>query len=157
MGFETESRRNRMTDVTGAVLEQGFPAEDAAKNVRDEADFQRAVTAYRFWYPTVSAEGIFNGNRTIGLADNEAMGIASTGPRQVGFTLNSDTPYGAATLDLSNGPMVVELPPGPYIGLVDDHHQRWVCDMGIPGPDGGKGGKHLILPPGYQGPIPKGY
>jgi hypothetical protein len=144
-----------MTDVTGAVLEQGFPAEGAANHVRDEADFQRAVTAYRFWYPTVSAEGIFNGNRTIGLADNEAMGIASTGPRQVGFTLNSDTPYGAATLDLSNGPMVVELPPGPYIGLVDDHHQRWVCDMGIPGPDQGRGGRYLLLPPGYDGEVPE--
>lgn len=141
----------------GAAFERGYPTAAAARAAQDEADFQRAVTAYRFWYPTVSTEGIFNGNRAIGLQDNQGLGIASTGPRQVGFTLNSDTPYGSMVLDVSQGPWVVELPPGPFIGLVDDHHQRWILDMGIPGPDAGKGGKHLILPPGYTGTVPAGY
>ncbi len=53
--------------------------------------------------------------------------------------------------------MVIQLPPGPYIGLVDDHHQRWVLDMGIPGPDQGPGGQHLVLPPGYDSDLPDGY
>ncbi|MEA1832573.1 DUF1214 domain-containing protein [Methylobacterium durans] len=117
----------------------------------------RAVTAYRFWYPTVSVEGIFNGNRAAGIGDNSAMGIAAAGPKQVGFTLNSDTPYGSAVIDVSQGPMVIELPPGPYIGLVDDHHQGWVLDLGLPGPDAGQGGKHLVLPPGHGGEPPPGY
>jgi hypothetical protein len=146
-----------MPDEALPVFEQGFPTDGGARRIRQEAYFQRAVTAYRFWYPTVSVEGIFNGNREIGITDNESIGIASTGPRQVGFTLNSDTPYGAGTLDLAQGPVVIELPPGPYIGLVDDHHQRWVMDMGIPGPDGGRGGKHLVLPPGYTGGVPDGF
>lgn len=146
-----------MPDEALPAFERGFPTEEGARRVRQEAHFQRAVTAYRFWYPTVSVEGIFNGNREIGIADNESIGIASTGPRQVGFTLNSDTPYGAGTLDLAQGPVVIELPSGPYIGLVDDHHQRWVMDMGIPGPDGGRGGKHLVLPPGYTGDAPDGF
>lgn len=30
--------------------------------------------------------------------------------------------------------MVVELPPGAYIGLVNDHNQGWVLDMGFPVP-----------------------
>jgi len=30
-------------------------------------------------------------------------------------------------------------------------------DMGLPGPDAGKGGKHVILPPGYKGKVPAGY
>jgi hypothetical protein len=30
-------------------------------------------------------------------------------------------------------------------------------DVGLPGPDAGKGGKHLILPPGYQGQVPSGF
>src|SRR5262249_23273077 len=34
---------------------------------------------------------------------------------------------------------------------------RWIADMGLPGPDAGKGGKHLLLPPGYQGETPAGY
>ncbi|MEU6250133.1 DUF1254 domain-containing protein [Glycomyces sp. NPDC047010] len=135
----------------------GYPAEAEVAAVREDARFQRAVTAYRFWYPTVSVEGIFQGNRDIGIEDGATVGIAATGPRQVGFTLNSDTPYGAAAIDLRGGPVVIELPPGPYIGLVDDRHQRWVLDMGIPGPDGGKGGRHLVLPPGHTGDVPEGY
>jgi hypothetical protein len=105
----------------------------------------------------VSVEGIFNGNRSIGIKDNEGIGIAAAGPHQVGFTLNSDTPYGSGVVDVKDGPMVIELPPGPYIGLVDDHHQGWVLDLGLPGPDAGKGGKHLVLPPGYKGGVPAGY
>jgi hypothetical protein len=135
----------------------GFPTPDAAKKARDDADFQRAVTAYRFWYPTVSCEGIFNGNREKGYKDNETLIILSAGPRQVAFTANSDTPYGAGALDLKAGPYVIELPAGPLIGLVDDHHQGWIMDMGIPGPDAGKGGKYLIFPPDYKGEVPKGY
>jgi hypothetical protein len=79
-------------------------------------------------------------------------------PRHVGFTLNSDTPYAGGILDLrASGPMVVELPPGPLVGLADDHHQRWITDMGLAGTDAGKGGRHLIVPPGWDEPVPDGY
>ena len=138
-------------------FDQGYPTAETSARAQDSADLERALVAYRFWYPTVSVEGIFNGNRAVGINDNEAMGAAAAGPRQVGFTLNSDTPYGSATLDVSKGPIVVELPPGAYIGLVNDHNQGWVLDMGLPGPDAGKGGKHLIVGPDYRGKIPKGY
>lgn len=137
-------------------FEVGFPAIDALATARDDADLERAITAYRFWYPTVSAEGVFTGNRELGIEDGR-IGILAAGPRQIGFTLNSDTPYGAAALELSGHPMIVDLPPGPYIGLVDDHHQRWIMDVGLPGPDAGRGGRHLILPPGYDQEPPSGY
>jgi hypothetical protein len=138
-------------------FERGFPTKDAAQRARDDADYQRAVTAYRFWYPTVSCEGIFNGNRALGLNDNEAMVIMLAGPRHVFFTPNSDTPYGCAILDVQDGPWVIEIPPGHFIGLADDHHQGWILDMGLPGPAGAKGGKHLILPPAFKGEAPAGY
>ena len=128
-----------------------------AQRARDDADFQRAIIAYRFWYPTVSTEGIFNGARSAGIQDGKAISIAAAGPKQVAFTANSDTPYGFGALDLANGPTVIELAPGALIGLVNDHHQSWIMDMGLPGPDAGKGGKHLVLPPGYKGKIPAGY
>jgi hypothetical protein len=135
----------------------GFAAANIAQQARDDVDYQRAVTAYRFWYPTVSCEGIFNGGRQIGIKDNESMMIMAAGPRQIAFTANSDTPYGAGCLDLKNGPYVIELPQGALIGLADDHHQGWILDMGLPGPDRGKGGKHLVLPPGHKGKVPEGY
>ena len=139
------------------AFERGYPTPETTQRARDEADFQRAMIAYRFWYPTVSVEGIFNGNREAGIQDGEKFGIAAAGPRQVGFTLNSDTPYGSGVIDVSKGPVVIEIPPGPYIGLINDHHQGWVLDMGLPGPDAGKGGKHLVVAPDYKGEIPSGY
>jgi hypothetical protein len=30
-------------------------------------------------------------------------------------------------------------------------------DSGLPGPNAGKGGKHLIVPPDYGGEVPSGY
>src|ERR1700722_15721927 len=81
-----------------AAFHGGFPPPAAAQKARDEADYQRAATAYRFWYPTVSVEGIFNGNREQGINDNEAMPILAAQPRHTGFTLNSDTPYGGGVL-----------------------------------------------------------
>ena len=109
------------------------------------------------FYPSVSGLAIFKGNRALGLADNEVFGTLQTQPRHVGLTLNSDTPYAAMLLDLSGGPMVIELPPGPLICVAMDINQRWVADMGLPGPDAGQGGHHLLLPPGCDGHVPDGY
>jgi hypothetical protein len=58
-------------------------------------------------------------------------------------------------LDLGIGPLVVELAPGPLIVCSMDVNQRWVADMGLPGPDAGKGGKHLLIGPDYKGDVPK--
>jgi len=138
-------------------FERGFPTKEASQLARDDADYQRAVIAYRFWYPTVSCEGIFNGGREMGLADNQNIIMMFAGPRHVVFTPNSDTPYASATLDISDGPYVIEIPPGPMIGLANDHHQGWILDMGLPGPAAAKGGKHLIVPPAHNGEPRGGY
>lgn len=139
------------------AFEQDFPTEDAAQRARDDADFQRAIAAYRFWYPTVSCEGIFNDNRELGIRDNDSAMILALGPRHLMFTPNSDTPYACGVLDVTDGPYVIEMPPGAFVGLADDHHQGWILDLGLPGPAGDKGGRHLILPPGYEGEVPPGY
>ena len=41
--------------------------------------------------------------------------------------------------------------------MADDAWMRYVIDMGMAGPDKGKGGKFLFLPPGYEGDVPDGY
>lgn len=78
-------------------------------------------------------------------------------PPQFVFTPNSDAPYAGLAIDLSDGPMVVELPPSPLMGTANDLNQVWLLDIGLPGPAGPAGGKHLLLPPGYEGDIPDGY
>ncbi|MGB5570436.1 MAG: DUF1254 domain-containing protein, partial [Sedimenticolaceae bacterium] len=65
--------------------------------------------------------------------------------------------YAIASLDLKvDGPTVVEIPPGMY-GTADDALFKFLVDFGFVGPDKGKGGKYLFLPPGYQGKVPDGY
>lgn len=135
----------------------GYPTKETIQRAYDEADLFRAVQAYKFFYPTVSGEAIIDGNLKLGLIPNKNSGTLDSKPKHVGYTLNSDTPYGPILIDLSRGPFVVDLPAGPLIVVAMDVNQRWVADMGIPGPDAGKGGKHLILPTGYQGSIPEGY
>jgi hypothetical protein len=52
-----------------------LPDAGGAQRARDDADYQRAVTAYRFWYPTVSMEATFQGTRDAGVEDNKAAMI----------------------------------------------------------------------------------
>jgi hypothetical protein len=75
------------------------------------------------------------------------------------LTGNTDTVYCMVMLDLeADGPTVVEIPPGSGPGTVNDAFFRFVVDMGPPGPDQGKGGKYLIVPPGFKGELPsEGY
>ncbi|MCW5889177.1 MAG: DUF1254 domain-containing protein [bacterium] len=139
-------------------FERGYPSGPAATQARDDADFARAIAAYRFWYPTVSMEGVMAGLRASGAVDGSSFMFFAASPVQTAFTANSDTPYGAGTVDLrKTGPLVIDLPPGPFIGVVDDHDQQWVMDVGLPGPDAGKGGKHLVVPPGWDEAPPEGY
>lgn len=132
----------------------GYPTEATIQKAYDDADLNRAIQTYKFFYPTVSGAAIGLGNLEMGVTANTVFGTLDTKPGQVGYTLNSDTPYAPVVIDLSKGPMVVEVPAGPLIVVAMDVNQRWVADMGIPGPDAGKGGKHLILPFGYKGTVP---
>jgi hypothetical protein len=124
-----------------------------AQQFYDDADLTRAITAYKFFYPTVSGAAIFKGNQAVGLVPNKVFGVLDCGPEQLVYTANSDTPYGPLLLDLSVGPLVIELQRGPLIVVSMDINQRWVADMGLAGPDGGDGGKHLLLGPGYTGEV----
>lgn len=73
------------------------------------------------------------------------------------LTANSDTVYAMTFLDLKvDGPTVVEAP-ARMIGFMDDMWMRYVTDIGAAGPDKGKGGKFLILPPGHDGEVTDGY
>ncbi len=58
------------------------------------------------------------------------------------------------------GPVVLEVPPadgGSITGSIDDCWQTAIADVGPAGTDQGKGGKYLLLPPGYKDKVPSGY
>jgi hypothetical protein len=37
--------------------------------------------------------------------------------------------------------------------MFDDRWWQWIVDFGLPGPDRGEGGRFLLVPPGYDGPV----
>jgi hypothetical protein len=58
------------------------------------------------------------------------------------------------------GAVVLEIPSadgGSITGSVDDCWQTAIEDVGPAGVDKGKGGKYVILPPGYKDRVPSGY
>ena len=143
--------------VDGYDFDGGFPTPDTIQRAYDDANLVRAITAYRFFYPSVSAMCVYNGNIDSGMVANRVFCVVRDAVGMSGFTMNSDTPYVGMVLDLSAGPIVIELPPGALMGAVNDLHQRWVMDVGLPGPDHGQGGKYLLLPPRHTGDVPASY
>ena len=135
----------------------GFPDKATAEKLFNNLDFQRAVQAYLLAIPAVSQAADRNACRTLGPV-NRTVPIWEqlVDSRTIGLTFNDNTVYCWAWLNLKKGPLVVEVPP-KVLGAVNDIWFRWVTDVGITGPDKGKGGKYLFLPPGYKGEVPKGY
>jgi len=130
------------------------------KSVFDHLDFLRGVEVFLNGIPPASLEAIYRGNVGLGVDAAHKVAIFETlmDSNALWLTGNTDTVYASAVLDLDrDGPTVVEIPPGTGPGTVNDAWFRFVIDMGLPGPDRGKGGKYLILPPGYEGEEPEGY
>ncbi len=150
-----------MTSVnaeTPLQFERGFPTPATVERAHDAADLRRAIEAYKFFFPTLGTEAVMQQMLSNGAVINEVGHVMATSPIQQFAGANVDTPYALTTVDLKlSGPMVVEIPAGPFVCFVDDHNMRWVLDMGLIGPNKGKGGKHLILPPDYKGEVPSGY
>lgn len=135
----------------------GFPDKASVAQLYDNLDFQRAVQAYLLALPAVSQAANRDAIRALGPA-NGVVPIFETlmDSRSIFLTANDNTVYSWIWLDLSKGPLVLEVPP-KVLGAINDIWFRWVVDVGITGADKGKGGKYLLLPPGYKGKVPKGY
>jgi hypothetical protein len=77
--------------------------------------------------------------------------------RTLALTFNTSTPYAFAEINVKAEPAIVEVPPGRLVGAVDDAFFRWVTDLGLTGPNQGKGGKYVFVGPDYEGELPDGY
>ena len=77
------------------------------------------------------------------------------------LTPNPDALYFMAFFNTKDGPVVLDLPPGDANGSFNANivtaWQMPLEDAGLLGFDKGKGGKYLILPPGYNDMVPDGY
>lgn len=136
----------------------GFPTNETVSKTYDFLDTSRAVELFLNTTPVTSMYAMLNGHVNIGFKANKTVGITETlmNARSLWLTPQTTTPYVHAEVDVKNGPVVFEIG-SPVLGLLDDAFFRYVADIGVTGPDKGKGGKYLVVGPDYDGPIPEGY
>jgi len=163
----SQAQDARYQALANAPFEKDFPTADTARTLEKELIFQRATQAYLWALPAINMWAMKEGSEKVFGAGYNVLPVwrdrikAST---QV-TTPNSDVVYAMGYLDLhKDGPLVVEVPQGVQ-GMFDDFFQRpltgptidghtWVGDVGLAGPDKGKGGTYVLLPPDYTGNVP---
>ncbi|MGR8934709.1 MAG: DUF1254 domain-containing protein [Gammaproteobacteria bacterium] len=144
------------TRIGTLEFRDGLPSKETLNKVYDSLDFSHAVRAFADTLQGVSIHAIRKGLQDVGVKDNEVIVFSELmDAKSLFLTANADTVYVIGGLDLTKGPVVVEVPP-QVLGTVQDAWFRWVIDVGLPGPDRGEGGKYLIVPPDYNGALPEG-
>ncbi len=138
-------------------LFDGVPDKETAQRVYDNLDFQRGVQAYLNSIQIASMGGMRKGILEFGPPNTTALLFEELMDSTTLFlTPNTTSVYMVAWLEMKDEPYVIETPPN-VLGIIDSHWFHYVADFGNAGPDKGKGGKFLILPPGYKGDVPDGY
>ena len=158
---------SRFDELANAPFVENRPTPETARTLREELLFQRATQSYLWALPLINTLGMKVGSESIFGAGYNVLPIwkKRLDAKTLVTTPNSDVIYAMSYLDLGkDGPLVFEAPPNLQ-GILLDFWQRpipvdggqFYGDVGLPGPDGGKGGKFLLLPPGYQGDVPAGH
>lgn len=144
------------TRIGTLTFKDGAPTGETAQAVYDAVDFANALAVYNNSFRGASAYALREGFHSIGAEDNDVLIFSELMDSESLFlTANADTVYFLAAIDLTDGPMVIEQPSGG-LGTINDMWFSWVVDIGAPGPDRGLGGRYIIVPPGYDGPLPEG-
>jgi len=135
----------------------GVPYPETTDKVYDYIDLHNAVDAYTKGIHIASMEAMKRGILKFGPANQTALLFENLmDSKALWLTPNTTSVYMTSWLELGDEPMVIETPPD-VLGIIDDHWFKYVADFGRLGPDKAKGGKFLIVPPGYKGEIPEGY
>jgi hypothetical protein len=139
-------------------MTQRYSPEDLKRSVIE----RRAVEAVIWGMPVVNFDRMFQAMAAAGGSWNQILywSRPSTWKNQV-LTPNPDAIYAMPFFNTKDvGPIVIEIPPadgGSIVGSIMDCWQIALEDVGPAGVDKGKGGKYLILPPGYKNEPPAGY
>ena len=170
MGFAGEPPKMKMTtDVPDGIaapdsvessigtlrFKDGVPDEATAQAAYDSLDRSRAVSAYMNTIQIASMHGMRKGMLGFGPENYTVLGFKELMDSKALFlTPNTSSVYYFMWADTKDtGPLVIESPPN-VLGIIDDFWFHYVADFGNAGPDKGKGGKFLLLPPDYKGRHP---
>jgi hypothetical protein len=157
----------RFEALADSAMEENRPTEGSGRILMDELLFQRATQSYLWALPLINTLGMKHGSEKVFGAGYNVLPIwkKRLDAKTLVTTPNSDVIYAMSYVDLGkDGPLVFDAPPNLQ-GILLDFWQRpipvdggkFAGDVGLPGPDAGKGGKFLILPPGYAEDVPPGY
>jgi hypothetical protein len=146
---------NRVETRIGTLeFVNGVPTQRTVERVYEHLDFIRGVDAFLSTVPGASLVAMRRGLREAGVTGNNVVGIFD-GPidaHSLLLTPSAEGVFALTWLDLRDGALVLEHPP-KALGIVDDFFSRHVADLGEAGPDAGKGGAYLFVPPMYEGQI----
>lgn len=137
-----------------ALDAKGYPDKKGIDMLYEELDFQRASQAFLWGLPAVGMEGQYLMQKNFG-ATGPYDSLLLYGADVVGgmLTPNSTVGYVITMANLrETGPLVLENPAGKTAGILMDYWQRWIADVGLPGPSKGDSEKLLILGPGQTAP-----
>jgi len=137
----------------------GVPTKETAQLTQDFLLKSRGVDAFLKGIPGASLQALVKGPAELGVNKNGTVALFNKlmDSHALFLTANTSTLYILPYVNTKeDGPVVVEVPP-MMLGAFDDAWFRFVSDVGLAGPDAGKGGKYLVLPPKYDKEVPKGY
>ena len=142
--------------LAGVRMDGGLPVRADLGLIFNELDFQLATQAYLWALPLVSfAQWQAQHRDVFGATSYDLVHYATYQDKLGILTANATTPYTMAFIDLTKtGPVMIELPAGPTAGGLSDFWQREFGILGEMGPDQGRGGRHVIVPPGQQASAP---
>ena len=140
------------TRVGSFSLRDGIPDQKSLDSIYGYLDFHNGVQAYLNGIQIASMSVLRRGILEFGPPNTTALIFEELMDSKALFlTANTTSVYMMLWLEMKEGePMVIETPPD-VLGIIDDHWFKYVTDFGRLGPDKNKGGKFLILPPGYEG------
>ena len=135
----------------------GMPCKETVRKAYDFLDFARGTETFLNGIPAASVHAMLEGLAETGLRPGDLSIFEDLmDARSLFLTPNSTTIYCLAEVDVKSGPIVAEIPAG-VLGPVDDAFFRWVTDIGMTGPDQGRGGKYLFVHRDDERSLPEGY
>lgn len=148
---ETKVKEDKVTEGLVAFESNGYLKPDRIDAIRKEQARIKAVSAYEYALPIVGLEQWHKGflqQAEYGdwlIYENRATKIPI-------ITANTTTPYVMSYANLAESSYYIEIPAGPIGGLIESIYQSPMSDLGVLGPDKGKGGKYLLVGPNAEIP-----
>ncbi len=157
LNTQTEEEFQNLMPISGTVdtyfgefeLDHSFPTHEAAERIYDLMDHQRAAQLYLWGVPLVGMMRwhVAYEQNYQDYDYNTLVSVHTFNERRGILTANETTDYFFGFSNTRQSAVILEIPPGLMVGMIVDMWQQSPSDVGIFGPNAGKGGTHVIIGP----------